>query len=175
MENKKKSERILADYYEKARKSLIEKMKSEDVEQTNLKTKIATFVIYKLSHSSPGWFKSHFLANISKNENNVNVIKNKKILKVENAFFNDIANYLIQMESEVDYVKNILTPLTEEWDKKDFWKPIIIDAFLLAGIYFTSSLDFNKKTNNIIRQKEIKKNINPPYLSKMLSESSMIV
>jgi len=173
MKDKKESGKILTDYYEAARKSLIAKMKSEEEEQTNLKIKIATFVIYELSHSTPSWFKSHFLSNISKDDNNIDIIINKKILKTESAFFNVVADYLITMESEVDYVKEILTPFAE-WQKKDFWKPIVFDAFLLAGIYFTSSLEFSKNDNNRIREEKIEQKATPRYLGQMLSESSAV-
>jgi hypothetical protein len=170
MKDKKESGKIPTDYYEAARKSLIARMKSEDEERTNLKIKIATFVIYELSHSVPSWFKNHFLSNISKNTNKTDVIENKKILKVENAFFNNIGDYLINMESEVDYVKKILAPFTEEWDKKDFWKPIVSDAFLLADIYFASSLEFSKIASNKIRVEQIEKNTHLRCLFQMVSE-----
>jgi hypothetical protein len=172
MRDKKESAKVLTDYYEAARKSFIAKMKSEDEEQIDLKIKIATFVIYELTHSTPSWFKSHFLSNISKNSEKTDIIENRKISKVENAFFNNIGDYLINMESEVDYVKKMLTPFAEEWDKKDFWKPIVVDAFLLVGIYFTSSLEFSKNDNNKIRVKQIEKNANPRYLFQMISEGS---
>ncbi|MGV8058529.1 MAG: hypothetical protein AB2L12_10965 [Smithellaceae bacterium] len=174
MKDKNESGKILTDYYEAARKSFIARMKLEDEEQINLKIKIATFVIYELSHSTPSWFKNYFLSNISKNTNETDIIENKKILKVESAFFNAIGNYLINMESEVDYVRKILAPFTEEWDKKEFWKPIVLDAFLLAGIYFTSSLEFSKNDPNEIRGKQIKMNTNPRYLFQMLKESPAV-
>jgi hypothetical protein len=168
MKDKKEAGKILTAYYEAARKSLIAKMKLEEEEQTNLKIKIATFVIYELSHSTNSWFKSHFLSNISKNTDKTDIIKNKKSLKVESAFFNVVADYLITMESEVDYVKKILAPFTE-WQKKDFWKPIVFDAFLLVGAYFTSSLKFSKNDNNRIRGEQIEKKTNPRYLCQMLN------
>jgi len=172
MKNKRNSGRILTEYYEAARKSLIAKMKSEDEGQTNLKIKIATFVIYELSHSTPSWFKNHFLSNISKNNDQTDII-NKKVLKVESAFFNVVADYLITMESEIDYVKAILAPLTE-WQKKDFWKPIVFDAFLLAGIYFTSSPEFSENDNNRIGMEQTAKMNTHPYFCQMLSEGSAI-
>ena len=167
MINKKESRKILTDYYEAARKSLIARMKFEEEEQINLKIKIATFAIFELSHSPHPWFKSHFLLNISKNTSKTDMIKNQNILKVESAFFNAVADYLITMESKVDYVKKILAPFTEEEQKKSFWKPIVLDAFLLVGIYFTSSLKFSKNANNKIRGEQIEKMTNlkaPPKL-----------
>jgi hypothetical protein len=174
MKDKKESAKVLTDYYEAARKSFIAKMKSEDEEQINLKIKIATYVIYELSHSSPPWFKNYFLSNISKDIDKTDIIENKKIFKMENAFFNNIGDYLINMESEVEYVKKMLASCTEEWDKKAFWKPIVVDAFLLVGIYFTTSLELSKNDNKI-RNKRIEKNANPRFLFQMLSESSAVI
>jgi hypothetical protein len=173
MKDKKESGKVLTDYYEAARKSLIAKMKLEDEEQINLKIRIATFVIYELSHSTPSWFKRHFLSNISQNTGTA-IIESKKILKVENAFFNKIGDYLINMESEIDYVKKILAPYKEEWDKKDFWKPIVFDAFLLVEIYLTSPLEFSNYDNNKGSGEQIEKNTNPRYLFQILSESSSV-
>lgn len=172
MKNERNSGKILIEHYESARKSLITKMKSEDEEQTNLKIKIATFVIYELSHSAHPWFKNHFLSNISKNNDRTDIV-NKKVLKVESAFFNVVADYLITMESEIDYVKVILSPLTE-WQKKDFWKPIVFDAFLLAGIYFTSLPEFSENDNNRIGVEQAVKMNTHPYFCQMLSEGSAI-
>ena len=169
MKNEKESGKILMDYYEAARKSLIAKMKLEEEEQKNLKIKLATFVIYKLSHSTPSWFKSNLLSNIAKNTNETGIIKNEKILRVENAFYNVVADYLITMESEVDYIKKIFAPFTV-LQKIDFWRPIVYDAFLLAGIYFTSSLEFSKNDNNRIRGELIEKTSNRRYLNQMLSQ-----
>ncbi|MEN6620415.1 MAG: hypothetical protein ABFD50_02535 [Smithella sp.] len=166
MKEKKESE--ITDYYEALRKSLISRMKSEDEEKINLKIKIATYVIYELSHSTPSWFRSYFLSDISKNIGNVEIAKNKKIIKAENEFYNKIGDYLINLESEVEYVKKILAPLTEEWDKKDFWRPIVADAFYMADIYFTSLLDSGK---NDCKQLETETSINPRYLFQTLIES----
>lgn len=174
MTDKNESEKALADYYEAARRSFVARMESEDGERINLKIKIATFVIYELSHSTPSWFKRHFLSNISKNANETGV-RNKKISKVENSFFNNIGDYLINMESEDDYVKKVLAPFTEEWDKKDFWKPIVFDAFLLAGIYFTSSWIFSKSEDNVIRIEQIEKKAGSGYFFQMLSESPAVI
>jgi hypothetical protein len=52
------------------------------------------------------------------------------------------------MECEIEYVKKILAPLTQEWDKKDFWKPIVTDAFLLVDLYFASSSELSKNDIN---------------------------
>jgi hypothetical protein len=172
MKDKKESGKILTDYYEAARKSLIAKVKFEEEEKTNLKIKIATLVIYELSHSTHSWLKNHFLSNIPRNAHKTDIIKNRKILKVESAFFNVIADHLITMELEIDFVKEKLAPFTE-WQKKDFWKPIVFDAFLLAGIYFTSSAKFSKNDNNRIREGQIEKKASPRFLCKMLSESSV--
>ncbi len=148
MKSRKASKKILTDYFEEAKKSFVARMKSEDEEILNIKIKIATYVIYELSHSTPSWFKSYFLTNISKNSDKMNLFKSKKILRVENEFFNAIGDYLINMECEIEYVKKILAPLTQEWDKKDFWKPIVTDAFLLVDLYFASSSELSKNDIN---------------------------
>ncbi len=173
MKDKKEAVKNITDYYEAARKSLIAKMKLEEEEQINLKIKIATFVIYQLSHSTHSWFKDHFLSNISKNTSNVDIIKNKKILKVESAFFNVVADYLIMMESEDGYAKKILATLKEEEQKKDFWKPIVFDAFLLVGIYFTSPLELSNNDKNRKGGEQKEKKTKPPFFCQMLSESSV--
>ncbi len=172
MKSKKKSGKLLTDYYETARKSLVARMESEDEERTNIKIKIATFVIYQLSYSTPAWFKSYFLSNFSQDTDKTNLYKNKKIVKVENEFFNNVGDYLINLESEVDYVKKILTPLTQEWNKKDFWKPIVADAFLLAEIYFASPLELGKNDPDKIRREQLEKNTNAQCQFPMLGQGS---
>ncbi len=173
MKNQKESKKILTDYYEAERKSLISRMKSEDEEQTNIKIKIATYVIYELSHSSPAWFKNHFLSDISKNTDKQDVMKNEKILIMENEFFNKIGDYLIKIESEVEYLKKVLSPLTEEWDKKDFWRPIVADAFLLADIYFAS--EFESGNDGSTQAGQAESNATPRYLFQILSENPAVV
>ncbi len=173
MNDKKDAVKNLKDYYEAARKSLIAKMKLEEEEQTNLKIKIATFVIYELSHSTHSWFKDHFLSNISKNTGNIDLINNKKILKVESAFFNVVADYLITMESEDGYAKNILSPLKEEEQKKNFWKPIVFDAFLLVGIYFILPPESPKKGKNKKGGGQSDQKTKPLFLCRMLSEGAV--
>jgi hypothetical protein len=171
MNEKKESEKILIDYYKSEKEAFIAKMKSEDDERSNLKFKIAALVIYELSHSTPPWFKRHFLSNIAKNDNNTDMM-NEKILKVENAFYDAVADYLIQMESEVDYVQKMLAPDTEEQDKKEFWKPIVSDAFLIVGIYFTPSLmesDINE--NHRMTEKQSGRNVSSRYLYHTLISS----
>ncbi|NTW78042.1 MAG: hypothetical protein HGB33_09795 [Syntrophaceae bacterium] len=175
MKGRKASVKLLTDHFEEARKSFVVRMKSEDEEMINLKIKIATYVIYELSHSTPSWFKSYFLSNISKNSDKMNIFKSKKILKVENEFFNAIGDYLINMESEIEYVKKILAPLTQEWDKKDFWKPIVTDAFFLVDIYFASSLELSKNNINRTGAEQLEKNTNTPGLFPMLSENSALL
>lgn len=167
MKEKKESGKILKDYYEATRKSLISRMKSENEDQINLKIKIATYVIYELSHST--WFKNYFLSDISKNIGEANIAKSEKILRAENEFYNKIGDYLINLESENEYVKKILSPLAEEWDKKDFWRPIVADAFFMADIYFASLSDLGK--NNSKQPERIETNINPRYLFQTLIES----
>lgn len=169
MEERKRSERILIDFYKEAKESFIAKMKSEDDERSNLKFKIAALVIYELSHSAPPWFKSHFLSNMAKNDNNADII-DEKILKMENAFYDVVADYLIKMESEVDYVKKILAPFPEEWDKKEFWKPIVFDAFLIVGIYFTPLMESHLNDNRMM-EKQIARNVSPRYLYHTLIQS----
>ncbi|PKN66225.1 MAG: hypothetical protein CVU52_10790 [Deltaproteobacteria bacterium HGW-Deltaproteobacteria-10] len=173
MNDKKEAVKNLKEYYEAARKSLIAKMKIEEEEQTNLKIKIATFVIYELSHSTHSWFKDYFLSDISKNTGNIEIINNKKILKVESAFFNVIADYLITMEAEDGYAEKILSSLKEEEQKKNFWKPIVFDAFLLAGIYFTLPPESGKKSRNRRGGGQTEKKTKPLFLCQMLSEGTV--
>ncbi|MEN6373528.1 MAG: hypothetical protein ABFD75_01940 [Smithella sp.] len=173
MKRKKKSGKLLTNDYETARKSLIARMESEDEERTNIKIKIATFVIYQLSHSTPSWFKSYFLSNISQDADKTNLYKNQKIVKVENEFFNNIGDYLINLESEVDYVKKILAPLTEEWNKKDFWKPLVADAFLLAEIYFASPLESGKNDSEKIGREQSETNTNTQRRLPMSGQGSV--
>lgn len=168
MKDKKEAKKVPVDYYEEARKSLISRMQSEDEDKINLKIKIATYVIYELSHSTPSWFKNYFLSDISKNMDETEINKNRKILKAENKFFNKIGNYLINMEAEIEYVNKILSPLHEEWDKKDFWRPIVADAFLLADLYFFTSTEASKKE---YIKTEQDKNLTPGFFFQMLNES----
>jgi hypothetical protein len=172
MKDKKESEAILMDYYEAAKESVIAKMKSEDDERSNLKFKIAALVIHELSHDTPSWFKNYFLSNIAKNDNNTDII-DEKILKVENAFYDVVADHLIKMESEVDYVKIILAPFTEEWDKKEFWKPIVFDAFLIVGIYLSPSTESSINDHNRIKGKQTGRNVSARYLYHTLMPSSV--
>jgi hypothetical protein len=164
----KDKKEIAAADYETAKKQLMARMELEKEEKINLKIKIATFVIYELSHSTPDWFKSYFLSNIAQNTNQNYVNKNEDILKVESAFYNIVADYLLTMEVEVDYVRNILAPFTEA-QKKDFWKPVVFDAFLLAEIYFTEEAQFGNDDQQIIRIEQLRKMINPRCLCQMLS------
>jgi len=159
MKEKTEPEALLVDYYGDARESFIAKMKSEDGDRANLKYKIAAFVIRELS-SCPPWFKNHFLSNIAKEDSRPEII-DEKTIKAENAFYDAVADYLIKLEGEVDYAKNILASLTEEWDKKDFWKPMVSDAFLIVGIYFTSSLASSIRTHHPMFGKQMKRNISP--------------
>lgn len=170
MKEKKESEVVLINYYKAAKESFIDKMKSEDDERSNLKFKIAALVIYELSHSAHPWFKNHFLTNMVKDDDHGEII-NEKVLKVENAFYDVIADYLIKMESEVDYVKKILAPFPEEWDKKEFWKPIVFDAFLIVGIYFTPLMESSLSNEGGIMEKQSGKNISPRYLYHTLMQS----
>ena len=153
---------MLRDYYETARENFAAKMKTEDDERSNLKFKIASFVIYEVTHSTPAWFKNHFLTTIAKNDNPPDKIS-EKIQKAENAFYEAVADYLLKLETEVDYVKKIMVPFIEERDKKEFWEAIVFDAFLIAGIYFTPSLEPSGNGNHKIRSKQIISNGSPGY------------
>jgi hypothetical protein len=135
MEAKKISERQLTEFYETARQSFVAKMKTEDDERSNLKFRIAAFVIQELSHSTPSWFQGYFLSSIPGYEMDTD-IEDQDVAGVENAFHDAIAAYLIKLESEVDYVKEIFSRFTKDGGKKDYWKPILADAFLIVGIYF---------------------------------------
>ncbi|PKN76785.1 MAG: hypothetical protein CVU52_03270 [Deltaproteobacteria bacterium HGW-Deltaproteobacteria-10] len=130
-------------YDENPKKSFIARMQSEEERQVNLKIKIATFVVYELSKPTNAWFNDNFLSDISQRANE-KANENKEILKAKREFGNIIAGYLITIESEVDYVRKILAPFTEK-QKRDYWKPIVSDAFLLAGVYLSFSLEFSKE------------------------------
>jgi len=174
MKETMKSRRMLVDYYKAAKVSFIDKMKSEDDERSNLKFKIAAFVIYELSHSAPSWFKGHFLSNMAKDDGHSEIV-NENILKAENEFYDVIADYLIKMESEVDYVKKMLVPFPEEWDKKEFWKPIVFDAFLIVGIYFTPLMESRLiHHDNGMMEKQTGSNISPRYLYHTLMQSQSL-
>ena len=139
MKNKIEVRIINMFYDENAKKTFIARMQSEEENQVNLKIKIATFVVYELSKLTNSWFKDNFLSDISEKAN-----ENKEILKAKRAFANIVAGYLITIESEIDSVKKILAPFTEK-QKRDYWKPIVSDAFILAGIYLYSSVVFSKE------------------------------
>ncbi|MEN6468078.1 MAG: hypothetical protein ABFD45_03880 [Smithella sp.] len=171
MKETMKSRRILVDYYKAAKESFIDKMKSEDDERSNLKFKIAAFVLYELSHSAPPWFKSHFLTHMAKDGDHSEIV-NENILKTENVFYDVIADYLIKMESEVDYVKKILAPFPDEWDKKEFWKPIVFDAFLIVGIYFTPLMESHlHHDDQEMMEKQAGRNVSPRYLYHTIIQS----
>lgn len=153
----------LIEYYENARESFIAKMRLEDDERSNLKFKIAAFVIHELSYSTPEWFKNHFLTYIAKNDCDAGV-RNENVLKVENAFYDVVADYLIRMESEVDYVKKVLAKCADDREKKNFWEPIVFDSFLIVGIYFTPSMEFSQKQNSKTAEKPIERNIHSRYV-----------
>jgi len=102
----------------------------------------------------------------------MNIFKSKKILKVENEFFNGIGDYLITIESDVPYAQKMLAPLTQEWDKKEFWKPVVADAFLLVDAYFASSPELKTNDINKTTAEQTGKNTNKPDLFPILSENS---
>jgi len=163
MKDNDESAKTPVNYYGIAKASFIAKMKSEDDERSNLKFKIAAFVIYELSYYTPSWFRHHFLSNIAKSDKNTDCI-DKEILKVENAFYDAVADFLIKIESEVDYVNKILAPFTEEQDKKDFWKPIVFDAFLIVGIYFVPSSESSIIYHHRIKGKQTERKVSSRYL-----------
>jgi len=169
MKNHHESEKTLVNYFKTAKESFIAKMKTEDDERSNLKFKIAAFVIYELSHYTPPWFKHHFLSNIAKIDKSTDRV-DEEILNVENVFYDAVADYLIKMESEVDYVKKLLAPVTEEQDKKDFWKPIVFDAFLIVGIYFVPSSESSMIYHHRIKGKQTARSVSPRYLDRVNSE-----
>lgn len=171
MKNEKESGKILSDYYDAAKKSFLAKMRSEDDDRSNIKFKIAAFIIHELSHTTPSWFKHHFLSNIAKQDNDTDMM-NGKISKVEIDFYDHVADYLIKMESEIDYVKEKLAPLTEEWDKKKFWKPIVFDAFLIVGIYFTSTIVSGINDHHNFKVKQPERNVSSRLLYQTLMSSS---
>ena len=135
MTDQKKSEKLLINYYKTAKKSLTAKMKSEDHKKTKLKFKIASFIIYELTHSAPDWFRRHFLFYTAKINHRSNV--NQEILEAENTFYDVVANYLTKLESEEAYVKEVMAKVKTEKDKEEFWRSIVSDAFIIVGIHFT--------------------------------------
>ncbi len=163
MNNQNHPEASLINYYEAARESFVAKMKSEDDERSNLKFKIAAFVISELSHATPAWFTDYFLVHIAGQEDCADTV-DAHVREVEKAFYDKVADYLLQMELEVDYVKARLTPSTKEHARKDFWQPIVFDAFLIVGIYFNPSLnpcrperegrEQNPKDTNLSRRRQ---------------------
>jgi len=154
----------LFDYYENARETFVAKMRSEDDERSNLKFKIAAFVIHELSYSTPEWFKNHFLTYIAKNDGDAGIM-DEKIIPVENAFYDVVADYLIKMESDVEYVKDILTSMADDRDKQEFWEPIVFDAFLIVGIYFTPSKSLVRTSDQIMTEQRKERKVNPRYLN----------
>jgi len=166
------SEKMLFDYYQSAKESFIEKMKSEDDERSNLKFKLAAFTIYELSHCAPSWFKNHFLSSIARNGNNTDMI-DENVSKAENVFYDAIADYLIKLESEVHYVKTILTSSAKEQEKKEFWQPILFDAFLIVGIYFTPLLKTDADCNNRDTGRMTDRNVSPRYLIPLNSDTDL--
>jgi len=163
MKEKIETEKMLADYYETAQRSFLARTESENDEELNLKFKIAVFVIHELSSATPAWFENHFLANIAKESSSADAA-NEEVQAVEDVFYEAVADHLIKMESEVDYAKNALAPLIEEWDKKDFWRPIVFDAFLIVGIYLTSSPKTGVHNGRGMKRNKPERNISPRYL-----------
>lgn len=125
-------------YYLDMRESLCDKMKTEDHERANLKFKIAALIIYEMTHSMPEWFKDYLLASVAgiyyQHDESLD-----HIAQMESQFHSTVADYLLKMEQEANYAKRVLGKAAGETEKKAFWKPIVFDAFLIAGIYFTPS------------------------------------
>lgn len=169
MKNNIDSQKMLIDYYLDAKESFIHKMKSEDDERSNLKFKIAALVIYELSNATPAWFKYYFLASIAKVDHHTD-INPEMIYKVEAAFYEVVADYLLKMEAEVDYVKKTMVLLRTQHEKKEFWKPIVFDAFLIAGIYFAPSLVPSLEYKKSMDGKQRPRKIHPRYLNPAASE-----
>jgi hypothetical protein len=155
MKDEMESRKIPTQDGEAARKSLIARIKLGEEEQVNLKIKIATFVVYELSKPTRFWFKDYFLSDNFQKADQINK-QDKEILKAESEFSKVIASYLITMESEVEYVKKILAPLTDK-QKQDFWKPIVSDSFHLAEIYLAPVLEFSKNNANRISGEQMEK------------------
>lgn len=171
MKAQTESQKNLIEYYESARESFVTKMKSEDDERSNLKFKIAAFVIHELSCATPVWFKNHFLTYIAKNDTDRDCV-DEKVIKVETAFYNVVAEYLLKMEADVEYVRKILAPFTQEQEKKKIWEPIVFDAFLIVGIYFTPSLSMSGPSGEKVLEKQAKRKIHPRYLDNNYSDYS---
>jgi hypothetical protein len=164
MENEKESMKEIMGYYEKAREAFAAKMRREEDDRSNLKFKIAAFVIHELTYSTPSWFKYHFIMSIAKN-NRDNGMMDENLIHVENAFHNAVADYLIELEREVDYVKKVLSPNADEQDKKNFWEPIVSDAFLIVGIYYTPSMGINNIEIENKKETTYDSNAHPRYVN----------
>ena len=138
MTDKMKMYEDLRNYYLDMRESLIDKMKKEDDERSNLKFKIAALAIYELTHSMPEWLKDYFLASMAGIFYN-HTESADHLAQIESQFHGAVADYLLKMEKEVNYAKKAIDGLISASEKKAFWKPIVLDAFLITGIYFTPS------------------------------------
>lgn len=139
-------------YYLDMRESLCDKMKTEDNERANLKFKIAALVIYELTHTLPEWFKDYLLASVAGIDYQHNEPADY-IAQMESQFHSIVADYLLKMEQEANYAKRVLDGSAGDSEKKAFWKPIVFDAFLIAGIYFTPSVICRlKKTGSLTGQ-----------------------
>jgi ABC-type multidrug transport system fused ATPase/permease subunit len=138
MKEEFETEKMLIEYYQAQKEAFLAKMKTEDDERSNLKFKVAAMVIYELTHCLPPWFQNHFLMSLAMN--NPPDFIDENIIKVEQAFYDTVADYLFKLESDVDYVKKNLATARDEQQKKEFWQAIVTDAFLIVGIYFCPTL-----------------------------------
>lgn len=139
-------------YYLDMRESLCDKMKTEDNERANLKFKIAALVIYELTHTLPEWFKDYLLASVAGIDYQHDEPADY-IAQMESQFHGTVADYLLKMEKEANYAKRVLDGAAGDSEKKAFWKPIVFDAFLIAGIYFApSAIPLRKKSASLAGQ-----------------------
>lgn len=138
MMNEFESEKMLIDFYQAQKEAFVAKMKTEDDERSNVKFKIASLVIYELTHSFPSWFQNHFLVSLVMNDRPDFIEEN--VMEVEMVFYEVVADYLLVLEKEVDYVKKVMANMNDEPQKREFWQAIVADAFLIVGIYFCPTL-----------------------------------
>ncbi len=133
------SHQKLIEFYEEAKTAFVTKMKTENDELSNLKFKLAAFVVRELTHCNQPDFNDYFVSTLAECDNR-GTNPDDRFLTLERDFHQAVAAYLIQLGSDSDYAKQALAQLPNEAEKESFWKPIVADAFLIAGIYFAPSL-----------------------------------
>jgi len=129
----------LIEFFDEAKTVLTDKMKTEDDELSNLKFRLAAFIVRELSQNNPSDFQDYFIKTLAHCEHGGQE-PDTSFLSREKAFHQITAAYLLELETTIDYVKRMLADLSGDAQREAFWKPIVADAFLIAGIYFAPSL-----------------------------------